>query len=159
MRITLRPKGRHHFSEPEKIEQEEMLLAVFGGLGQVARVGQISTNLAHLIGALTTVVHVSRETMQKIKGKHSEITFGDISALAHGFQTGRVHQHGQRHLAIYYPDPYTVDRTIKAVIKATRDGRELLLVTHHQFEPKRLRAAIKRGVLVRDWPKSKAGDP
>jgi hypothetical protein len=156
MRIVLRPKTRYHFSDDADIEREEALLGLFGGTVNYARVGRISDDLARLIDATTAVVILTSLTMQKIRGKHTEIGLRDILAIQHGFNNGRVHMDRPCHLTFYYPDPYAVDRTIKAVVKATKFG-ELLFQTHHQLEPRRLRSAIKTaektGTLIRDWPR------
>jgi hypothetical protein len=72
MPITLRPTGRFRESEPGEIEREQYLFGLFGGLGEIAVVGRIPQTLARRVGALVTLVYVSRVSMQKIKHKHSD---------------------------------------------------------------------------------------
>jgi hypothetical protein len=155
MPITLRPRRSPHHELSLDPEHEEALVALFGGIGKTARIGRIDPALARAIGANATIVMVSSVCIQKTRGKHSEITFRDLMAVQNGFNTGRVHKQRDRHLIFYYPDPYTVDRTIKAVVKTTKTREELFLLSIHRLEPKRLRAGLKRDECLRDWRKPK----
>lgn len=153
MPIALRPTGSPHFSLSLDPEHEQALLALYGGIGRVARVGRIDHSLAAAIGSSATVVMVTRTCIQKIRGKHSEIEFRDLAALQSGLNSGRVHKQRDRHLIFYYPDPYTIDRSIKAVVKTTKEHHELFLLSIHRLEPKQLRAGLKRDECLRDWQK------
>lgn len=154
MRVILSHKSHYPFSDDADVEREEAILGLFNRTVPYARVGRIPDDLARRIDATTTVVVLTSVSLFKIRGKHPEIKLRDILALQHGFITGRVHADRPRHLAFLYPDPYTTDRTIKAIVKSTKYG-ELLLQTHHQLEPKRVRSAIKvaeaKGTVVRDF--------
>jgi len=152
MRIyTTRPPRAHHAfpdADDHLAEQEATLIALYGGEKPLSRVGRIPRALAREIGSLTTIVWATRSTIQKIKGKHGEVELADLLRLQNGFDAGRVQKEGPRHLVFYYPDP-AQRRTLKAVVKATRDGNSLFLESMHQVERRRLR--LNRGERLRDW--------
>ena len=152
MRVILGHKARYHFAESAEIEQRELLLSLFGtgARKQSARVGRIDRNLARLVNAQTEIVAVSAVTLMKVKGKHAEILYSDLELLQHGFTTGRVQQDGSRHLLFLFRDPRKPTRTLKAVVKAAHHGQELLLASYHVCTGKRLTAALKKGIVVRD---------
>jgi hypothetical protein len=148
--INLGHKSRfaHAVQETGELEQREQLLSLLGGLPvKNASVGRIGTELAKLIGAGTDLVTVTAVTALKIKGKHT--TQHDLELLSQGFASGRVQQDRPRHLTFLYRDPRDPARTLKAVIKATRQN-EMLLSTLHLCTGGQLRRALKKGVVIRD---------
>lgn len=152
MRVNLGHKARYHFSEAAEIERSELLLSLFGGLPEndAAHVGNISLELMTRIGAHTDKVVISRATMMKTKGKHTEILYSDLELLPHGFATGRVQLDNRGHLVFIFRDPRDVLRTLKAVVKPTRVGSELFLTTYHVCTRRQLRTSLKRGTVLRD---------
>ena len=152
--INLGHKSRyaHSVQETGEMEQRELLLSLFGGVSvtERAHVGRIDFDLAKLIGGRTDGVKVSPVTVMKVKGKHTTVLYSDLELLQHGFSAGRVQRDTPRSLIFLFNDPRQVTRTLMAVVKASRDGAEILLTTYHPCTGKRLIAAMKRGVVIRD---------
>src|SRR5579862_21338 len=100
MRPTIAHKGRYHFSEVAEVERDEMLMAVLGGvrITDATPIARIDRELAALIGANTETVKIGPMTVIKLKSKHGMVLDYDLGLLYHGFLTGRVQKHGERHL-------------------------------------------------------------
>jgi hypothetical protein len=152
--VTLGHKSRyaHSVEEIGELERRERLLALFGGadVREHATVGRIDRELAARIGATTDLVKISPVTVMKVKGKHATVLYSDLELLQHGFMTGRVQHDGPRSLIFLFRDPRKPTRTLKVVIKSAQSGAELLISTYHVCTGKRLVAAMKRGIVVRD---------
>ena len=154
MRFTLGHKAHYPFSDAAELEQNEALLSLFGARHQkeAARVGRISSSLMTKIKAQTTIVKVLAITVMKVKGKHTQILYSDLELLQHGFNNGRVQQDTPRSLIFLFRDPRNSARSLKAVVKSTRKGDEVLLSTLHPCTGKCLLRAMKKGEVVRDVP-------
>lgn len=152
MRVNLGHKARYHFSDTREIERDEILMARLGGIPikEAALIGCIDLVLARQIGSSTDLVKIGPITISKLASKHTMVLHYDLGLLYHGFLTGRVQQHGARHLIFLFRDPRKPTRTLKAVVKSTRDGSELLVATYHVCTGKQLTTALKRGTVVRD---------
>jgi hypothetical protein len=152
MRVTLGHKARYHFSETADMERSEYLLSLFGGLpgNDAAHVGNIPPELADHIASHTVKVVVSRSTMMKTKGKHTEILYSDLELIPHGFATGRVQLDSRGHLIFLFRDPRNGSRTLKVVVKPTPTREELFLTTYHVCTRRQLRTTLKRGNILRD---------
>ena len=157
-RPTIGHKGRYHFSETAQLERDEMLMAALGGVqGEKAPIARIGMALAQIVKANTDIVQIGPMTVSKLRSKHTMVLDYDLGLLYHGFQTGRVQQHGPRHLIFLFRDPRKPERSLKAVVKASRDGSELLIATYHVCTGKQLTTALRRGEVVRDdgsWEKA-----
>ena len=151
-RPTIGHKGRYHFSETAELERDEMLMSVLGGVRvtEAAPIARLDIELARTIGASTDIVKIGPITVSKLRSKHAMVLDYDLGLLYHGFLTGRVQQHGPRHLIVLFRDPRKPARTLKAVVKASRDGNELLIATYHICTGRQLTTAMKRGTVVRD---------
>jgi hypothetical protein len=149
--IQLGHKARYHFSESAEIERRELLLSMFGGLTgpKAVCVGSISFELSNKIRAHTVAVFITPITMMKVKGKHGDILCGDLELLQHVFNVGRVYQDGARHLIFLFRDPRKHSRTLKAVVKSSKRGEELILSSYHLCTGRRLKAALKKTPVLR----------
>jgi hypothetical protein len=82
----------------------------------------------------------------------------DLGLLHHGFLNGRVQQDTPRTLIFLFRDPRKIARTLRAVVKRSREGNELLISTYHVCTGKRLTTALKKGLVIRDdgtWDRNK----
>lgn len=150
MAIRTRPYRPHAFVEDPASEWEENLFSVFNGGLDVARVGRIPHMLAKAIGSRTTIVMLSKTTAKKIRGKHNVIKFAELKELATAFYEANVAREGNLHLAFWYQSPLNSHRTIKAVIKATRNGSEIYLKTIHPISKHRLKALKAKTMALRE---------
>ena len=150
MAIRTRPYLPHAFAEDPASEWEEKLFSVFNGALDMARVGRIPHMLAKAIGSRTTIVMLSKTTAKKIRGKHKDIRFAELKELATAFHEANVAREGKLHLAFWYQSPLNSRITIKAVIKATRDGREVYLKTIHPIAKHRLKALKAKTMVLRE---------
>jgi len=154
MRVTLGHKGRYAHSTPEtgEMERDEMLMSLLGGIpvAEPTPIARISIEFAELVGAQTDIVKIGPMTISKLQAKHTMALDYDLGLLYHGFLTGRVQQDGPRSLVVLFRDPRKALRTLMVVVKASRDGIDLLISTYHVCTGKKLKAALKRGSVVRD---------
>lgn len=152
MRVPLGHKGRYHFSETGDLERDELLIALLGGIPvlEPAPIARISPELAQLVGAQTDIVKIGPMTINKLQAKHTMVLDYDLGLLHHGFLTGRVQQDGRHSLIVLFRDPRKALRTMMVVIKASRDGVDLVVSTYHVCTGKKLKAALKRGNVIRD---------
>lgn len=150
MAIRTRPYRPHAFVEDPASEWEENLFSAFNGTLAVARVGRIPHMLAKAIGSRTTIVMLSKTTAKKIRSKHKAIKFADLRELATAFHEGNVAREGRLHLAFWYQSPLNSRRTIKAIIKATRNGSEVYLKTMHPISKHRLKALKAKTMVLRE---------
>jgi|SRR5579863_9953173 len=152
MRVTLGHKARYHFSETGELERDEMLIAVLGGIPvkDATPIARLDIEMARKIGVNTDLVKIGPVTISKLSSKHAMALDYDLGLLYHGFLTGRVQQDTSRTLIVLFRDPRKPTRTLKAVVKATRDRSELLISTYHVCTGKQLATALKRGAVVRD---------
>jgi len=152
MRVTLGHKGRYHFSETGEQEHDEVLMSQMGGspVTDPAPIARLDPKLAAVVGAKTDIVRISPVTIHKMRAKHTMALEYDLGLLHHGFLNGRVQQDSARALIVLFRDPRKPLRTLMAVVKASRDGSDLLISTYHVCTGKKLKAALKRGSVLRD---------
>ncbi len=150
MAIRTRPYLPHAFAENHASEWEEKLFSVFNGALDVARVGRIPRMLAKAIGSRTTIVMLSKATAKKIRIKHKDIKFADLRELETAFHEANVALEGKLHLAFWYQSSLNSRRTIKAIIKATRNGSEVYLKTMHPISKHRLKALKAKTMVLRE---------
>jgi hypothetical protein len=142
-----------HYSLSPEGDWEAHLFSVFNGGVQQARVGRIPKWMANAIGASTTIVYLSKDTAKKIRGKHREITFQDVMALADEFERGNVAREGKLHLAFWFGSPHRKGLTIKAIIKATNQGHEIYLKSMYPIGLRRVKALKAKTMILREGPK------
>jgi hypothetical protein len=152
MRVTLGHKGRYHFSETGEQERDEALMSLIGGIPitEPAPIARLDIRLAQKIGAQTDIVRIGPSVINKMRAKHTMSLEYDLGLLNQGCLTGRVQQDGPRALIVLFRDPRLPLRSLMAVLKASRDGSDLLVSTYHVCTGKKLKAALKRGVIIRD---------
>jgi hypothetical protein len=154
MRVTLGHKGRYAHSTPEtgELERDELLMSLLGGIpiAEPAPIARFDIELARKVGSQTDIVKIDPVVINKMRAKHTMSLEYDLGLLHHGCLMGRVQQDGPRSLIVLFPDPRKPRRTLMLVLKASRDGVDLLVSTYHVCTGKKLKAALKRGMVLRD---------
>jgi hypothetical protein len=88
---------------------------------------------------------------QESKHKHPDIELYRRAPviIEHGF----VRIEPPRHAIYILHEETEKRRSYKAVVKATRDGRELFLVSLHRVDRTDVRAVYRRTISLDDWEK------
>lgn len=113
----------------------------------VVPVAVLDEALRGAIGTSAQAVRLSAATAAKQLRRHPDLRPEDYARLQRMIETGAAFRESPTHLvltAIEAGLPWL------AVVKATRDGRELYLASFHRAEAKHLRRARERGQPVRE---------
>jgi len=116
---------------------------------------RISDRVATAIGARTTSVWLSPDTTNKQETKRGAADFPLYRhapiAITHGFT--RIDP--PYHAIFIYHEKTEKRRSFKAVVKATRDGRELYLVSIHRADKTTVRAVYRKTNSLSEWERSR----
>lgn len=149
MPIRMRAELSHGFADDRASQWEADLFGAFNGLSEKARLGRIPRFLAKALGSSTTIVFVHQNVVKKIRGKH-QIEFSQLREVATAFDSGNVARDSRYDLAFWFPDPTDRRRTVKAVVKTTRQKHELWLKTMHPINKRRVDALKKKSLILRE---------
>jgi hypothetical protein len=120
-----------------------------GLTGEPLRIGRIGSALSRRLGAYTTVVWLSHQTMTKQLLRHPDLQLQDYLFVDHILRTGAVFPGRGGSLAFIHAPP---DRdgllSFKVVVKVTGDG-ELYMTTFHRLRAAEVRRAFRRDVAIR----------
>lgn len=153
MAARMRQHLPHAFADDPAEAWEQDLFAVFNGGLDIARVGRIPRHLAKAIGSSTTIVNVVTAVAQKIRGKHSDVTFPELRELATVFSEGdgsEVARDSRTSLVFWYESPERSGRMLNAVVNCTNHGSELWLKSVYPIPKKRLKRLRAKAMIVRD---------
>jgi SPP1 gp7 family putative phage head morphogenesis protein len=101
------------------------------------------------LGAGRRVPMLSATTAAKQLTRHPDVLVADYALVQWLLDNGEARLESGTHVVVMA----RIDGEIwQAVIKRTRDGRELYLVSLHRARPRNLRSFRERGELVRDAP-------
>jgi hypothetical protein len=113
----------------------------------VVPVAALSSDISERLGAQTTIVGISRETVDKQLLNHPEILAEDYSELADVLVSGKVVTQAETHLAFVGRS----DLPWIAIIKRTRDGNELFLQSFYRAGSDRyVERLLRRGDVWRE---------
>lgn len=113
----------------------------------VVPVAALPREMSARLGSETTIVGISRETVDKQLRNHPEVLAEDYAELADVLVSGKVVTQGETHLAFVGRG----DLPWIAIIKRTRDGKELFLQSFYQAGSGRyVERLLRRGELWRD---------
>ena len=140
---------------------EAELLALLNGVRTTPiLVCQLAPRLAKLLGAGTTRVLLSPETMAKEEAKHRAANH-DLYMLAPLILSSpfvRVDEKNGRLIFIWHAprDPDGKVRSYKGVIKATKEKHELYLMSVHRVDRTGVRSSYRRTISLDEWNKKSA---
>ena len=110
-------------------------------------IGQVDDRLAGAIGARARSVLLSQDTAIKQINRGRDLTASDYRRLQTILDRGEVIQETPRHLAYNWADRQ--GRWWRAVVKATRDGNGLFLLTYHRTSAAAVQRRQARGEMLR----------
>lgn len=117
------------------------------GAAGVVPVAAVPRDMADRLGADTTMIGISRETVDKQLRNHPEVLADDYAALAEVLDGGKVVTQSKTHLAFVGRG----DLPWIAIVKRTGDGRELYLTSFYRTSSARyVDRLIRRGEIWRD---------
>lgn len=131
----------------------ELLRLVGGEIIGPIRVGRVSDRVASAIGATTTIVWLSSQTVHKQETKR---TAGDISLYKRApaiLESPFILIEEPHHAIFLMHEKTDKVRSYKAVIKATENGSELYLVSVHRIDRNGVRNAFIRGTRLTQFEK------
>lgn len=97
------------------------------------------------LGVEASILRLSRETAAK-QAKHG-LAPGDYAIVQRLLDDGEIVREGPRHLALH---GVVGGKWWRAVMKTTRDGRELFLTSFHRTDADRRRRRRRRGEVLRE---------
>ena len=131
---------------------EEELLALLSGTRKTpVRVCRIPQALAGLIGALTTSVWLSHNTICKQESKHHSPSLKPYLLAPTIISKGYRRIQPPKHLVFIHHIRNGKIRSWRATVKATNDGRELYLVSVHRQRKSDVRATYKRTLSIKEF--------
>lgn len=152
-RLQAAPPGLSRSAIGDGLRQPEFQEFLAGGKPGSWPVARLPEDLAPALGAPPEVVRLSAETAAKEARKHAEVTAASYQALQALLIEGEVIREGNR---------LVIDRAIagtpwRAVVKATRDGRELYLLSYHRILERHRVTIRQRGTVLREEKKAPGG--
>lgn len=113
------------------------------------RIGRISAALARHLGANTTVVRLSHQTLIKQLLRHPDLRLEDYVFVDHVLSTGTVIAVRTGSLAFVHAPVGKQDLLpFKVVVKVTVDG-DLYMTTFHRLRQAEVRRILKQGRILR----------
>lgn len=128
------------------LEGEAFARFVAGEVPGTFAVGVLPQELMPLVGAQRQTVLLSQQTAAK-QLKHPEATAAEYRRLQRMLDDGEVIRDGAQHLVFILVD----GEPWYAVVKATRDGREVYLQSYRRTDRRNWDKVRKKGELVRAW--------
>jgi len=109
------------------------------------------------VDSKTSIVVISKETLEKQNTKHPELELQHYTRIQKLLDRSEVIKEGrnnyQRHLLFLHPTYEKHCKWLKVCVKATKDGKELFLVTFHLLDDRQLWVLRSQGVLLRESAK------
>lgn len=140
------------------MDDEELFALLTGIRKRPVRVGRISQFHAGLIGSNSTVVLLSAETVKKQESKHKDPTLALYLLAPLALSSSFVRVEEPRKLIFLHHGPKDANgkrKSYRYVVKATRNGQELYLVSMHQLKAGDVRAMFRRTLSIEDWQKGR----
>lgn len=112
-----------------------------------APIAMMPEAIAAELQAQNRIVWLSRETMEKQRTAHPELTDAEYQLLPAMFSEGLVIQQTDQRVAFYRRE----GRLYKAVAKATTDGNEIYAVTFYRADEREIQRDRARGTVLQEW--------
>ena len=119
---------------------------VSGDILGTAPVGYVDDELATALKANTKTVVISDATMTKQRDHHPELTVTEYQLLPDMIENGLVIQQVSQRLMFLRSG----NRIYRAIVKSTKDGNQLFIVSFHRTDAKRLNRDKKKGQILRE---------
>lgn len=129
------------------MDERELLDLLTGVRTTHVRVCRMDSRVASEIGSHSNVVLLSRQTVAKLEAKHKTRDFLLYRLAETIICDGTLHRDTELTVvAIWYSPPDAIGKIeiYKAVLKATRHGREVFLSTVHRIDETSERAIRRR---------------
>ena len=124
----------------------------FGPYLTTVHVGDIPEIVASDMGTAFRAVNLSRETYEKIVGKHKYLTDYDLLQLPYILQHGLwIAEQDEIDFRVVCSSVPLNDRRYKALVKKATTGPEIWLRAFHWLKPRATRAILRRGRIVRPF--------
>ncbi|HER26338.1 MAG TPA: hypothetical protein ENI69_04440 [Rhodospirillales bacterium] len=137
------------------MNEQEILALLTGERNESVFVCRVSQDQASAIGAKTTEVWLSRATVIKQESKHystsKDLYFMVPRIIAKGF----VRFQPPHHMIFILHEKTDKTRSFKAVVKATKTGHELYLVSIHRVARGDVRAVYRRTTSLEKWKRKR----
>lgn len=101
--------------------------------------GQVDDVLARAIGASSGEVLLSHHTIQKQIKNHPEIALDHYQALRPCIGLGEAWHIGDRKMALILVDTVLFSANFRAILKATKSGGEIFVISFHQMRDSKIR--------------------
>ena len=103
------------------------------------------------IGAATTIVRLSRSTLTHIIGDHVDVDVSQLMMMPKAIQWGLLVDDRERpnHIIASYQDPYATARRYIAVMKITRNRKEIWISTFHRSKERQTRRILEKGRILK----------
>jgi len=142
------------------MDESELLALLAGVRTTPIFVCHLATRLVRLLGASTTRVLLSPQTMAKEEAKHRAANH-DLYKLAATILASpfvRIDEKTKRLIFVWHSpkDARGKVKSYKAVVKATANGRELYLMSVHRMDRTSVRSVFKRTKSLEEWVKESA---
>lgn len=112
------------------------------------RAGRVPNDLAEILNATTTIVHIGRPYVNKLLTKHG-LEPDHLPLMDIAFHCGYVYCDRDRHLTFIYQDEAFSGKTYKIAIKANADGSEMLVCSFFKVRPTEASRLLKLNDLIR----------
>lgn len=137
------------------MDELELLALLTGVRKTPIFVCHVSTRLRLILRASTTHVLLSPETVRKQEAKHRGSS-ADLYRLAPTIIASefvRFDAENRRVICIWHAPKNELGKvkSYKAVVKATRTGHELFLMSVHRVDKTSVRSVFKRTLSLDDW--------
>jgi len=117
-----------------------------GEVAATTTVGFLSDGLPALIGAKTSRVLLSSETISKQGRRHPEIKLADYRRLPDIIEKGLIIKDGTQTLVFIHIG----NKVYRAAVKATKDGSELYLTSLFKSNQREINRMRKKGEVIRE---------
>ena len=135
------------------MDENEILALLTGRRKRPVFVCRLSRDLASIVGADDTAIWLTPATARKQESKHRDRNLALYLRAPEVISDGFVLVQPPYHLLFIFHERREKIRSFKAVVKATRDGASLFLVSVHRVDKTDVRAAYRRAIRLWDWKK------
>ena len=133
------------------MDLNDLLRLLESRTGPAVVVCEMEIFIARLLGANTTEVMISKETVIKQAEHHPDIKAEHYEMLPDAVTRGLlVHEHtGPGRFTICYENMTAPGKRFKVTGKCTKDGKEIYVTGFHRVKKRYTRSVLRRGTVLR----------